>query len=280
MTDRAPSPAFLAEGVRREVVTGQTRLGRRKFSDYYEDALAELGGMGLTPTQIEALRQYGLLATDNVTGFHEGRSGGGRVSTLRRAVQHVRRTGEQAFYVEMDLQNLGGLNAALGHTGANEVYREIAAIIREELSAVASEATFFRHGGDETSAFLIDTTEAAVRGALEVVRRRVAHLARRYRVHDIPHPKHGHDLQRRGIGIHYGVSRLTAACDQDPALVFRRADTELERRKRHAAGRSGKQRATGTWVDGNLIAAPCSGPPVPVSVPPCTSTTAASALPP
>jgi diguanylate cyclase (GGDEF)-like protein len=236
--------------------------------------------MGLSPTQIEALRQYGLLATDNVTGFHEGRSGGGRVSTLRRAIQYVRRTGEQAFYVEMDLQNLGGLNAALGHTGANEVYREIATIIRKELSSVASEATFFRHGGEETSAFLINTTEEAVRGALEAVRRRVARLARRYRVRDIPHPKHSHDLHTRGIGIHYGVSRLTAACDQDPALVFRRADTELERRKRHAAVRSGGQRAAGTWVDGSFIAALRSGPPAPVSVPPCTSTTAASVPPP
>ena len=37
-----------------------------------------------------------------------------------------------------------------------------AAIIRQELSAVASEAVLFRHGGDETSAFLINTTEDAV----------------------------------------------------------------------------------------------------------------------
>jgi GGDEF domain-containing protein len=211
--------------------------GRRKFWGYYEEALAEIRAMGLTPALIEALKEYGLLATDCVTGFHEGRFGKGRVSTLRRAIRHVKRTGEQAFYVEMDLRNLGGLNAALGHSRANEVYREIAAVIRQELSGVASQTTFFRHGGDEMSAFLIDTTEGALRAALGAVRLRVAGLAKRYGVDDIPHLKHGHDWRPRGIGVHFGVCRLSAGYERDPAEVFRLADTELERTKGATAGR-------------------------------------------
>jgi GGDEF domain-containing protein len=208
-----------------------SRFRVRKFTDYYEDALARLTEMGLSATQVEALREYGLLATDNVTGFHEARSGGGRISTLRRAIRHVMETGERAYYVEMDVGNLSGLNAALGHTGANEVYREVASIVRRELSGVASEAVFFRHGGDETSAILIDSSGEAVRGALGAVRNCVLRLAKRRNVDALPHPKHPDDLRRRGIGVHFGVCRLDASQEEDPTLVFRVADTELERGK-------------------------------------------------
>jgi diguanylate cyclase (GGDEF)-like protein len=215
----------------------QPREGPVRFRGYYEDALAKIKRMGLTPAQIKALKRYGLLATDSVTGFHEGRFGKGRVSTLRRAIQYVQRTGEQAFYVELDLRNLGGLNATLGHTRANEVYGKIAAVIRKELSRAASQATFFRHGGDEMSAFLVHTTEGAVRRALDDVRRRVARLAKRYGVADIPHLKHGLDRRQKGIGVHFGVCRLSAEYKQDPARVFRLADTELERSKGVTGGR-------------------------------------------
>jgi diguanylate cyclase (GGDEF)-like protein len=201
--------------------------------------------LGLSPEQIKALRKYGLLATDSVTGFHEGRSGKGRISTLRRAIQHVKRTGEQAYYIEMDLQNLGGLNAALGHTRANRVFAKVAALICQGLSRAAAEAIFFRHGGDEMSAFLIDTTGEAVLAAAEAVRSRVGRLARRHGLDTLPHPKHPDDVRRRGIGVHFGVCRLSAEHEQAPTVVFSEADTELERRK------------------GGTFASACACPPVP-----------------
>jgi GGDEF domain-containing protein len=167
-----------------------------------------------------------------VTGFHEGRCGDGRISTLRRAIQHVKRTGAQAFYVEIDVQNLSGLNAVLGHTEANGVYAEIAGFIRQELSVVASVATFFRHGGDEMSAFLIDSSKKAVEAAMETVQSRVRRLARRSHLDAIPHPKHQDDARWWGIGVYFGVCMLLADHEKDPTIVFRDADTELERRKR------------------------------------------------
>jgi diguanylate cyclase (GGDEF)-like protein len=212
-------------------VIKRSRLGASKFCDYHEHALATLREMGLSPAQIEALKEFGLLATDNVTGFHEARCGEARISTLSRAIQHVKRTGEQAFYVEMDVQNLSGLNAVLGHTAANGVYAEIAGFIRHELTAVAAVATFFRHGGDEMSAFLIDTTEEAVQAALETVQSRVRSLAKRIHLDAIPHPKHQDDMRWRGVGVHFGFCMLRADHEKDPTLVFRDADTELERRK-------------------------------------------------
>ncbi len=209
----------------------QPQPSGKSFVPFHEEALQKITASGVTPQQVKTLRKYGLLACDNVTGFHEGRFGRGRISTLRRAIRHVKRTCEQGFYVEMDLDNLSGLNAKLGHTRANRVYAKVAAVIRKELGAVACDAVFFRHGGDEMSAFLIGTTEEAVRWALGAVRRRVAALARRWGLDGIPHPKHPGDAGRRGIGVHFGVCRLSAAHEKDPTAVFRQADTELERRK-------------------------------------------------
>jgi len=204
---------------------------RIKFVAYDEEALKEITALGLSPIQIEALQEYGLLALDNVTGFNEGRFGKGRFSTLERAIQHVKRTGEQAFYVEMDLQNLSGLNAQFGHTGANHIFAMIAAIIRSELAAVASEAICFRHGGDEMSAFLVNTTEQAVREALEAVQSSVQNLARSQDLDALPNPKHLNDVRWKGIGVHFGICQLAAHYEENPTLVFTAADTELERRK-------------------------------------------------
>ncbi len=205
---------------------------RQKFVNFYEHAIQRLVASGITTEQIESLRDFGLMARDNVTGYYEGRSGKGRFWTLEEAIRHVKETGEAAFYVEMDLRNLGGLNASIGSTRANEVYSAIAAIVRNELSAVASEAAFFRHGGDETSAFLVNTTEKAVREAIERVHQDVAKLATGYEINDIPHPKHRDDDNFRGIGVHFGMVRLSARHENDPTLVFKQADIALERSKK------------------------------------------------
>jgi GGDEF domain-containing protein len=201
---------------------------RKNFVHFYEYARQRLLASGITTEQIERLRDFGLMARDNVTGYYEGRSGQGRTWTLKEAIRYVKDTGEEAFYVEMDLRNLGGLNAAKGHTKANEVFSAIAAIVRSELASVASEAAFFRHGGDETCAFLVNTTEQAVRGAIERVHSEVAKLAMDHEIDDIPHPKHRDDDSFRGIGVHFGLVRLSAQHEQDPTLVFRQADIELE----------------------------------------------------
>jgi diguanylate cyclase (GGDEF)-like protein len=215
----------------RHVMIPQHCQRRSKFTDYYEDSREKVRKMGISPALIEALQEYGLLAPDNVTGFNEGRFGKGRFLTLERAIQHVKRTGEQAFYIEMDLENLSGLNSKFGHTKANDIYAVIAAIIQQELSAVASEATFFRHGGDEMSAFLVNTTEEVVREALAAVQTSVQSLARSRNLETLSHPKHPNDVRWKGIGVHFGICQLTVQHEEDPTLVFTAADTELERRK-------------------------------------------------
>lgn len=227
-------------------MTAQAQRRRRKFVNFYEHAVQRLIASGITMEQIESLRDFGLMPRCNVTGYYEGRSGKGRFWTLEEAIRHVKETAKDSFYVEMDLRNLGGLNAAIGSTRANEVFSAIAAIVRSELSAVACEAAFFRHGGDETSAFLVNTTEQAVREAIDRVHQDVAKLANDNEINDIPHPKHRDDDRFRGIGIHFGMVRLSARHEKDPTLVFKQADIELERSKKTARTPSLMQVRIGT----------------------------------
>lgn len=204
---------------------------RRSFVSYYEYAIQRLLASGITANQLESLWDFGLLAMDNVTGYFEGRSGKARMWTLKEAIRHVKETEEEAYYIEMDLRNLGGLNAVLGHSQANEVFSDIADIIRRTLSSVASDAVFFRHGGDEICAFLIDAKKQAILAAFEQVHENVAKLAADYNVDDIPHPKHPANKDMRGVGIHAGIIQLSLRHEKDATLVFREADIELERSK-------------------------------------------------
>lgn len=212
----------------------------RKFIHYYEHAAQRLLASGITSDQIEELREYGLMARDNVTGYFEGRSGPGRVWTVRSAIRHAVETGEKAHYVEMDLRNLGGLNAAVGHTKANEVFAAIADVVRRELSAISSESAFYRHGGDEVCAILATSTTKAIRNAFKRIDRRTANLAEEYGVADIPHPKHRGDHDQRGIGVVFGLVRLSARFQADPTDVFRQADLEMRQSLRRRTRRNSR----------------------------------------
>lgn len=211
----------------------EANVDRTKFADYYEQAMKEIIALGITPQQMQVLKKYGLLANDNVTGFYEGRSGEGRYQTLMQAIQHVKQTGEQSFYVEMDLQNLGGINSKLGHTGANEVYTQIASTVRKELTAIASDSAFFRHGGDEMSAILVDTTAENIERSFQKITGLILQVAQRYNVHDAPHPKHLNDPNHVGTGVHYGIAQILPQHETNPQLVFKEADTKLELNKRN-----------------------------------------------
>jgi GGDEF domain-containing protein len=226
----------------------RSRPSRRPFLDYHDYVVQQLLDLGITRQQIEALREYGLFACDTVTGYHEGRSGKGRSFTLRQAIQHTKETGEEAFYVEFDLRNLSGLNAALGHSKTNEVFAAIAAIVRKELAAVASDSSFYRHGGDEMSAFLIDATDHGIRAAFEHVHAAVARLAREYHAQEIPHPKHRDDARYSGTGVHFGLCKILGTDESDPTRVFQVVDKEVQLSK-EAGGATDCPCATGTRSD-------------------------------
>jgi diguanylate cyclase (GGDEF)-like protein len=203
---------------------------RSQFQDYYKLALKEIISLGITPAQIEILKKYGLLAKDNVTDFYEGRTGEGRYKTVTQAIQHVKETNEPCFYIEMDLKNLGGLNATLGHSGANVIFKKIAKIIEGELKKVSHEHAFFRHGGDEMSAILINSNKLNIINAMNKVNSLIQELSLTYEINKIPHAK-GKDSM--GIGIYYGIAEILPIHEQNPKEIFTTADKMVENNKKN-----------------------------------------------
>jgi len=107
---------------------------------------------GLTKEQALVLyEKSGAAEKDPVTGFDKAQD---RKPTVARAIEHVRNTVENAFYVEVDIRNLGGLNAELGHNAADKIYANMAKLASNQVLALKASVSSFRHGGDEFS-FLI-----------------------------------------------------------------------------------------------------------------------------
>jgi GGDEF domain-containing protein len=180
-----------------------------------------------TPEQIgrEAARRADELKTDKLTGFGNGQVGTARDDATSGAIAHVEQTGEPAVYAEIDLRNLGGLNATAGHQGANEHYRAFADIIRGELEPLG--ADLFRHGGDEMSAVLTGVPQAEVDAALARAQAKIAAYASEKGLSEIPHPKRAGE---KGTGIHFGTATMEPG--EKPADVYKRADRVVESRKK------------------------------------------------
>jgi len=201
---------------------------RMPFRHYFDKAEEEVLSIGVTPQQLETLKRYGLFARDNVTGYYEARSGIGRFQTLVDAIAHVRDTQEECYYVEIDVRNLSGLNSAIGHTGANVIFRAITDALEARLTACASEVVCFRHGGDELSMVVVNTKLARLDLALHLARLDVELIAQKFNVAFIHCPKIG---GRPGIGIHQGIARIEA--NSIPETLFVKADEVLCADKRH-----------------------------------------------
>ena len=199
---------------------------------------------------LELFRKAGGEHVDAVTGFE---TGDGRISTIERAMHFVSEHATQdvaAFYVEIDIRNLGGLNTVLGHGAANTVFHDVAVIVQSEMGAVGGDIASFRHGGDELSFVLVGqgVSQDAINAGLERAKQRVAQYVRdthfkiadgsEHSLADIAHPKHLEDAGSRGTGITYGVAEITPAGALGPdalrtqtTKVLGRADQQIERMK-------------------------------------------------
>jgi len=182
----------------------------------------------------DALTLYGLSgseSTDVVTGFAPAKD---RRPTVTRAIERVGASDfESAFYVEVDIQNLGGLNAELGHTGADAVYSKIASITERHIESLRTDdnTCSFRHGGDEFSFVVVGSgsTQAQVEAALAAADREIRQYIASEGLADIEHPKHRGNPAKSGAGIIYGVSRIRG--QEQLADVFSAADQVVEQKK-------------------------------------------------
>lgn len=166
---------------------------------------------------------------DVVTGFAPAPD---RIPTVERAIKQVAAdSAKRAFYVEVDIQNLGGLNQELGHSRADAVYHDMALLAEQGILALKADACSFRHGGDEFSFVIVgpgptqEDVEAALTRADQAIRRYIADQG----LAGIEHPKHPDDPSKSGAGIIFGVSPIRG---QEPATeVFGVADRIVERKK-------------------------------------------------
>ncbi|MGI9341998.1 MAG: diguanylate cyclase domain-containing protein [Gammaproteobacteria bacterium] len=188
--------------------------------------------MGLS--RKDSLVLYGLSGAesiDGVTGFAPAKD---RRPTVARAIESVGASQfDSAFYVEVDIQNLGGLNAVLGHTGADDVYGRMARITEQHIESLRTDdhTCSFRHGGDEFSFVVVGAgnTQAQVEAALAAADREIRQYIKSEGLAKIEHPKHRGDKSKSGAGIVFGVSRIGG---QDQlADVFSAADKVVEKKK-------------------------------------------------
>jgi GGDEF domain-containing protein len=161
---------------------------------------------------------------DPVTGFGIAPE---HIPMLVSAVAAAR-AGGKVFYVEADVHNLGGLNAALTYEEANVVFAHYAKILRENLEGVITGAGVrggqlcaVRHGGDEFSFVVMaedGLAKEALAAALDTTRTEISAYVARYALPsggwfsarclgEIAHPKHAIDPTGRykGTGLHLGV---------------------------------------------------------------------------
>jgi GGDEF domain-containing protein len=156
---------------------------------------------------------------------------------VAEAARYVTASKAEALYVEVDVKNLGGLNAALGESEANQVFRRLAQRAEGALSGLEATVCAFRHGGDEISFVVAGPPGSTGIGLEEEVRRRLQSADEAARLElaslsGIRHPKHPERDDRAGTGLVFGTAPIGPG--SDPEAVVSLADSEVERRKQPA----------------------------------------------
>lgn len=185
---------------------------------------------------LDAFRIAGGENRDQVTGLGTGED---RIPTLARARAHVgTHRGDQAFYVVVDIGNVGGMNLAHGKGKVNrEVFRRFAAILRQQLGGISGvprlSVSGFRHGGDELSFVVVGTglTQGAVAQAMAQAQAEVREAATRAGLMNTPHLK---GSRPPGTGIYFHVAPIPG--NSDIPRLLDAADHELEAIKHAAHG--------------------------------------------
>lgn len=207
-----------------DMVTGEAFRAKARA-----EGVSERAAIALTPKA----------ARDNVTGFFDGQQAGVKADTVQRAMLHVERTGEPAYYVSADIANLGGLNAHVGNVAeaANVHYRAMAQILQDELRATGADLVPMRTGGDELGAVVVNADAQALDMALSRVDSRIQEYAQANGLSEIPHPKGGEP----GVGMHSGAAAIVPGLELTD--IFTRADLGVDASKRGMVRVNRNQRA-------------------------------------
>lgn len=180
---------------------------------------------GLPAEQVERFRAlYREPARDRVTGLYRGEE---MRDTLEVAWEDSDTT--PAVYVEMDMANLGGLNAVKGNSGADPYLKRAGEIARDELAKVGATVAM-RKGGDEFGYVVQGADQATVDAAMTRAQQAFAAEMATEGLDTLPNPK---PERRPGVGIVFGSAPLVR--DAPIADTIARADTLVEARKKEGS---------------------------------------------
>jgi hypothetical protein len=172
-------------------------------------------------SEIDAAHARGELTPEFVKekmkGLSEDRLTGFQGATFHRPTLDLAwkesQGGRDFSYADIDLANLGGLNAHAGsNSRADTHFKAIFDIVKQEVVKDAPDARFIRQGGDEGSILAPDTPREVLDKALARAHDKVQEYAVANGLHEIAHPKHKpEDPHAPGVGIHYGTADFKGA---------------------------------------------------------------------
>ncbi len=155
----------------------------------------------------------GLATTDMLTGLPNRRAFIARLEDEHARLKRFE--GQQAALLILDLDHFKNINDTYGHPAGDEVLRQVAAVIRNEIRQIDMSS---RLGGEEFSVLLAGATHTAAREFAERLRRKIAGLTVT------------HENRTITVTASIGVAALHAAEESaDAALLL--ADRALYRAK-------------------------------------------------
>ncbi len=183
----------------------------------------------LTPELVQEKMQG--LAVDRVTDYQGATF---HRPTLDLAMKEHKASGRDFSYADVDLANLGGLNAHRGsNEKANDDFRSMSDIIREEVQKDVPGARFFRQGGDEMSVLAPDTPREVLDASLARANERVQRHVQEQGLDQIPHPKHkAEDPHAPGVGIYYGTTDFVGKKGVHDIITSADSQTNTMKRQR------------------------------------------------
>ncbi|KOV60479.1 hypothetical protein [Streptomyces sp. MMG1121] len=144
-------------------------------------------------------------------------------ATMRRAAEHVRaaeamrvRGASQrvasAFAISVAVRNLGGLNALMGHNGADSLLDTFTHCVSAAMDKVGGSVSKFRFG--PRLEFIVvgdDVRRSHIEAQLMAAQAEIQRQATASGLDAVGHPKYQSDLSEKGSGIRYGIRPIRAA---------------------------------------------------------------------
>jgi diguanylate cyclase (GGDEF)-like protein len=174
---------------------------------------------------LDAKRAHELAKKDDLTGLCNDRWFNVRLS---ETLTDVRKSGNEAVLIFMDLDRFKAINDGYGHLAGSQVLREVGSILKSIV--VHSGATVARYGGDEFVILLPNTKLEEGVAVCEEIRRTIEEttfLATEWGFSMTPLRLSGQLSASLGIAQHIPVANTTASLEQEKSDLLRRADAAM-----------------------------------------------------